>query len=1246
MSGKDGVAGAAAVGEDLSRLVYQDDLTKTFNRRYFYKYLQEEVPWTSRDGVSLCLLMIDLDHFKKINDRFGHLEGDNALIHVAKLFQREIADDGFVVRYAGDEFTVLLPGRTKEDGRALGERILQLLSEEELRIESASVSMKLALSIGVSAFPEDATDPTSFIEEADRALYASKRGGRNRVSVAGNEVRREAANFRALDVIPCSKAIGRAKILETFRGILDATRWTCNTAVFVQGGPGTGKSRVLREVEAEGKTREVPFVSHACLARDRGQPFALLAEILEGFGSSIRENRRRRLVSPDTWSALHRILPGLFPTADEEPKSDGEEEPDLPEVLSERLFEGAKAILREAAHGKPIVLLIDNLQHADPESLRILGRILREEVVPLVFASGCREEADSRDTLPRKILGMESGNESDRVSLVELRLTPLSPPEVEEVLRAVFDGLAVDRGIVHEVWGKTRGNPLYVEELLKWMVHQGYIRRDVEGWQIGEVPWEEAPETLEAAVRGDLASVDVETDDILARAAALGTAFDLETIREISGKGTGEVLELLDRGTDARIIRPTDPFDPDRFEFVSAFTQELKASETSEECSQEIHARIADLEERMNADNLDRVLGRLEYHWSRSNNAEKAREFHALVNRRWRQVPVDPNEPSVEEVLPSHRRGRARIREADAPLGAHELGLMRNVVRYLSATFKNRFIYPAGSRMIQESTQGLFEAMREVFKTCRVFTISNMNEDMVINGKVVDPKKFIAGNRELLDLFRRYQIQSLTISAEVQMTELEGLRDLLYERTKADECDPEYWDRNLDEKGIRNLAIDQRLYVIAGPDGPAAGGNGEGEERPDPETEAAPVAEPAGNGDDASRFGGSLKRWFDSPFSAEGDALLEDFVGDVLRLLESEEPREKQAGSRLFGEFVARLREIRERERLLALADKLILRLDRGIRATAFGPIAQALAQGARELIERGHYDAAARFVRFLGYNEGREGTKPDNARAARKALNDLLRSASFDLVVADLTSQDVARQGAVRDILLGFNDLVIERLLRVVKESEDIRTRKFTALLLSELGDRAVKRIKRELVQPLVEHEYKRLLGILDSFEGDFKDELLSAMCHEDASVRSEALKLLRRTCDDVHRLLLDVLGKAHGSAACEAVQQLGRLKAVEAVDTILGKVRGGGASDQLLYEGCIAFGRIGDARPVAFLKEVLGENRFPFLRTRHSSKVRFSAAWALAQIGTSEALEGLARCRRDRDSEVRALAVRATKS
>lgn len=152
-----------------------DPLTQLLNRGAFQRKLMEVLAAAEQSRLPASLLLCDLDHFKEYNDRAGHLEGDQALVAVARLLQQATRSGDYVTRYGGEEFAVILPETTKLNGLKLAERI-------RLAVDQASLS--LTLSVGVATFPQDAAGWKELLQQADRALYEAKRMGRNRVVIA------------------------------------------------------------------------------------------------------------------------------------------------------------------------------------------------------------------------------------------------------------------------------------------------------------------------------------------------------------------------------------------------------------------------------------------------------------------------------------------------------------------------------------------------------------------------------------------------------------------------------------------------------------------------------------------------------------------------------------------------------------------------------------------------------------------------------------------------------------------------------------------------------------------------------------------------------------------------------------------------------------------------------------------------------------------------------------------------------
>jgi two-component system, cell cycle response regulator len=160
----------------------RDALTQAHNRRYFLEQMEKELAYAQRHETPLSLLMLDIDHFKRINDEWGHPTGDAVLIHLVKVALDVVRREDTFARYGGEEFVVLCRGVDAQGGARLAERLRERV--EQLRVLQEGRRIGLTVSIGVAACPDvDATQPGSLIAAADDALYAAKRGGRNRIVV-------------------------------------------------------------------------------------------------------------------------------------------------------------------------------------------------------------------------------------------------------------------------------------------------------------------------------------------------------------------------------------------------------------------------------------------------------------------------------------------------------------------------------------------------------------------------------------------------------------------------------------------------------------------------------------------------------------------------------------------------------------------------------------------------------------------------------------------------------------------------------------------------------------------------------------------------------------------------------------------------------------------------------------------------------------------------------------------------------
>jgi diguanylate cyclase (GGDEF)-like protein len=164
---------------ELYRASVTDELTQINNVRYFRIRLHNEIMRTRKDETPLALLMFDIDHFKSINDRYGHQVGDQAIRAMANALKMGVRGGDIVARYGGEEMAAILPGATLETALVVAERLRAHVAE--IVVDSDQGPVQFTTSVGVSTLPSDATEMEALINCADQALYRAKREGRNRV---------------------------------------------------------------------------------------------------------------------------------------------------------------------------------------------------------------------------------------------------------------------------------------------------------------------------------------------------------------------------------------------------------------------------------------------------------------------------------------------------------------------------------------------------------------------------------------------------------------------------------------------------------------------------------------------------------------------------------------------------------------------------------------------------------------------------------------------------------------------------------------------------------------------------------------------------------------------------------------------------------------------------------------------------------------------------------------------------------
>ena len=172
--------------QKIQELTITDDVTELNNSRFLYQALDREIKRSRRYRKQFCLIFIDLDYFKNVNDKYGHLAGSHLLREFGEVLRQTLRDVDLITRYGGDEFVLILPETPPTRGLRVAKRLREVLNQHEFHPDR-NLTLKITASFGVSTYPEDAQSALDIIRAADQAMYRVKQSTRDGVKSAGKD---------------------------------------------------------------------------------------------------------------------------------------------------------------------------------------------------------------------------------------------------------------------------------------------------------------------------------------------------------------------------------------------------------------------------------------------------------------------------------------------------------------------------------------------------------------------------------------------------------------------------------------------------------------------------------------------------------------------------------------------------------------------------------------------------------------------------------------------------------------------------------------------------------------------------------------------------------------------------------------------------------------------------------------------------------------------------------------------------
>lgn len=630
-------AAKPAVAEATSPL---DELTGLVLRKAFLAYGREALAEAAAAGQPLSLAVIDIDHFKLVNDTFGHLQGDDVLRAVASILRETVRRNDLVGRYAGDEFVVLFPNTTLEDAKGLAKRLGEMVADHRLAIrDRREGTLGVTLSIGVATAKAGQGDLEALFAAADRALYVVKRRGRN--GVAGADEAEEQAQVATMRL---DRFVGRTRELRQLLAQLEHACSDRPRLVAVVGEAGIGKTSLVRQLEPEVRLRGGAMVVGRCVAGDVRPPYGAWAEIVEAI-------HRRGLVPLRPWRELGRLVPVL-----------ADQNVPLPAPGSKyALLAELAEYVRLASTQAPLVVVLDDAQWADGstwDATEYLRHSLTTERLLLcmtVRAEDVETIAERRRHLSR----------DERFS--ELALARFTSEELSIWLAIVLHQGEIDKEFLRVILRYTEGNPLLVVHVLRSLQENGGLWYAGRRWQWKDTPELQLPPAVTDLIDARLDRLSERAREHLTLAAMLGRTFELDLVLEAGGMDEDALLNSLDEGVAAHVIEQVGDQQSERYAFSHGLIAAAIRRRVHGRRLARLHGQVAGALEIRHPDGVAAIAA----HYDAAANGPKAFSYAMLAAER--AVGVYAHEEAAASYAMAERhaqtveeRVHCRLRHAQA----------------------------------------------------------------------------------------------------------------------------------------------------------------------------------------------------------------------------------------------------------------------------------------------------------------------------------------------------------------------------------------------------------------------------------------------------------------------------------------------------------------------------------------------------------------------------------------------------
>jgi HEAT repeat protein len=706
---------------------------------------------------------------------------------------------------------VLLPRTELPKAVSVAHRLHQLTKERPLDLTDGKGRVFISLSIGVASARTDAASGNDLIRKADTALYASKKQGRNRVSVAKETDPQKTAPKVALHRLDDAEIVGRSGELQAVSEALDALGHGDSRFLLIEGAPGMGKSTFLEAIRRSLSHNKAIAVVKLQGKRQEGfRPYYLAAQAIL---SLMAQRSDKGIPALDALAArelhyLGQVLPNLAP------RGAAVEEDDR--RRREGIFFTLVKLATRLLQDKPCVVLLDDLQLADEGTLVFLKVLLGRADARLFVCATVNESprlGPDEEAPPWDRFLQSKGAE---LPLAKRQLQPLTAEEIRAHIGGVFPGIDLPPGLDSELHRITAGNPLFLAEILRKLVLDQKLSLVGQRWTVEPPEEGYLPRSLEEIVSQKIAALDEEGRKLLEHVSTLGEDAPLSVVAGATDVSENRVLEFLDRAEDLGLLRSDFQINDEVMRFLGKRVLEIVYGSIENERRKKLHERVGEYQEELHQKRLGTSASILAYHFKRSANQEKA--------TRYDRIQSDDRSRTFDREEAEGYTGETLVEEDEGPredkLERPALAQLPNLFRTLVTTARKVQLYPPESAPIQKAFQAALDAIGAVLAFTEHVELSRASGVLLANGHKVDTADFRLLANAYLDLLDRAELESIDFRRGLSGDELKALLSQLGQ-LKPELIDANFWrdfaaTHRLDHVSLRQMRYSEVRKQRAG----------------------------------------------------------------------------------------------------------------------------------------------------------------------------------------------------------------------------------------------------------------------------------------------------------------------------------------------------------------------------------------------------------------------------------------------